>query len=147
MKSVHGGISKLRWLSRIAVCVVVASIVGCGGGAETGSIQGTVTLGDKPFGPAELIFVSLESGQGGSTELTADGTFNLETEIPVGTYTVYLAPKVDEEEMMKRMQQGLPTKASMDKKLPKKYLNEVSSDLTVSVQPGPNDVTLTMNTK
>lgn len=143
MTRVFSCISGLR-STHLALLALVACTVGCGGGPETGSVKGTVTLGEDPFTDASLVLVSSESGQGASAELGPDGSFQLANELPVGTYTVYLTPKVDEEEMMKRMQEGKPPTSSKDNTVPKKYQNEVSSDLTVTVEPGENEVTLRM---
>jgi hypothetical protein len=144
MKRLCSNFSKSSFLPRLLVVILAASTVGCGGGPETGAVQGVVMLGDQPFGDASLVLVSKDSGQGGSSELAPDGTFKLEMEIPVGTYTAYLTPKVDEEEMMQRMQQGLPPSTDKNSKLPKKYQNEASSDLTVTVESGTNEITLRM---
>ncbi len=147
MKRLGSCFSNARFLSRTLVVILAGFSVGCGGGPDTGSVQGTVMLGDQPFGEASLVLVSMESGQGGSTDLATDGTFKLADEIPIGTYKAYLTPKVDEEEMMKRMQEGKPPTTGKEAKFPKKYQDEFSTDLTVTVESGSNDVTLRMDPK
>jgi hypothetical protein len=127
--------------------LLLIATVGCGGGEATGTVKGTVYLGEEPFGDASVVLVSPDTGQGGSADVNPDGTFSIELPIPVGTYTAYLTPKIDEAAMMEKMQQGMATGMEMPKDFPAKYQNEASSDLKVQVEEGENEVTLRMETR
>ena len=73
--------------------------------------------------------------QSGTFIINADGTFNLKDPLPVGAYKVYLAPKVD-------TASDQPKPVTMDKNVPDKYWNEASTDISVQVVAGVNDVTV-----
>ena len=77
----------------------------------------------------------METGKAGTNNINADGTFNLKDPLPVGAYKVYLAPKVD-------AASDQPKPVTMDKNVPDKYWNEASTDISVQVVAGENDVTV-----
>lgn len=112
--------------------------VGCGDAAiPTGSVSGTLEANGEPKGDVQLILLSLETGQGGSADVSPDGSFDFPQEIQVGNYVAYLAPKAAEPSA-----DGQPASVSMDTKIPDKYWNESTSDLSVEVKEGENKVGL-----
>ncbi len=121
------------WGAFALVCLVCLAWVGCAKTTPVGTVKGKVTLNDAPYGDAAVIFLSLETGKGGSSNINADGTFALKDPLPVGTYKVYLAPKVGEAS-------DQPKPVSMDKAVPDKYWNEAATDISIKVAAGPNDV-------
>jgi hypothetical protein len=100
-----------------------------------GTVQGTVTLDGAPYADAAVIFLSMETGQGASGDIQSGGTFSLSDPLPVGTYTVYLAPKAVAET-------DQPSPVTMDRTVPEKYWNEAASDIKIDIQEGPNAVTV-----
>jgi len=126
-------------LSWVAIVVLVVGFVGCGpGGPATGTVKGNVQFGEKPYGDASLIFLSMQTGQGGSTNINSDGSFALKDRLPVGSYKVYLAPKIEESNLAE------PKPVRIDSSVPSKYWDESTSDLGIEVAEGPNTVTIVM---
>lgn len=125
--------------SWVPFVVLIVAIVGCGqSGPATGTVKGTVQYGEKPYGNASLIFLSMQTGQGGSTNINSDGSFELKERLPIGSYKVYLAPKIEENDLAE------PTPVRIDSSVPSKYWDESTSDLGIEVAEGPNTVTLIM---
>jgi hypothetical protein len=123
----------LRQLSLVLLSVCLVACLGCGSSTPTGTVKGTVTLNGAPYADAAVIFLSLKTGQGDSTDIQAGGTFQLPTPLQTGTYTVYLAPKAVEASEQ-------PTPVSIDQTVPEKYWNEAASDIKIEVNEGENDV-------
>ena len=99
-----------------------------------GTVKGTVTLDGKPYSDAAVVLMDLKTGQAGVADIQPGGTFALEAPLPVGKYTVYLAPKSADnpsEEAKPVMMSG---------SLPDKYYNEAESDITVDIKEGENNV-------
>ncbi|MBI1314807.1 hypothetical protein GC176_26225 [bacterium] len=81
----------------LAVCLVI-NVAGCGGGrpsAKSISVDGTLTIDGKPFGPAAITFkkISDEKAVGLEAEADAQGKFNAlffsaAGEAPEGLYQV-----------------------------------------------------------
>lgn len=82
------------------------------------------------------MFVSLENGQGSGSDLQADGSFQLPDPLPVGSYTVYFAPK----SIAVEDATAVPIPMQMDRSVPQKYWSESSSDIKVDVKEGENVV-------
>ncbi len=81
----------VKWATTLLVLMVVFSI-GCNRGPTTGKVKGKVTFNDKPYTNAAVVLVCNETGQAGTANIQSDGTFTLEEPLPVGKYSVYLAP-------------------------------------------------------
>ena len=125
----------------LLACLVSALFVGCGETTSTGTVRGKVTLDDAPYADAAVVFMSADSGQAGSADIQADGTFSIETPLPVGSYVVFLAPKsAASEEGMDE-----PVEVSIDESVPEKYWNEATSDISIDVVEGDNDVTVPLS--
>jgi hypothetical protein len=73
---------------------------------------------------------------GGSANIESDGSFRLPEPIEVGTYIVYLAPKMENDPTAE------PKPVSIDKSIPEKYWSESTSDIRVEVQKGSNEFTI-----
>jgi hypothetical protein len=75
--------------------VLVAFLVGCGGGAPQAEVAGTVTLDDKPVGPGWIEFASRELKTAASGTINADGSYTLSVNpksgLPAGKYQVALS--------------------------------------------------------
>ena len=125
----------------LLACLASALLVGCGETISTGTVRGKVTLDEAPYGDAAVVFMSRETGQAGSANIQADGTFQIETPLPVGSYVVFLAPKsaASEEES------DQPVEEAIDKSVPEKYWNEATSDISLDVVEGQNDFTVPLS--
>jgi len=123
-----------RFLPLVIICATLLPVVmtGCGG-PPMGTVSGTVTINDKPYSASDVMFLDLKTGQAASGEVQPDGTFTLSQELPLGAYTVYLAPKAVPEA-------ADPAPVKIDTSIPDKYWNEASSDIKVEVKEGPNQV-------
>jgi hypothetical protein len=129
---------RLPWLPMVLACLVIALFVGCSETNPTGTLQGKVTLDDAPYTDGAVVFMSPDSGQAGSADIQADGTFRIEDPLPVGSYVVFIAPKSAESE--EGMDQ--PVEVSLDDSVPAKYLSETTSDIMKDIVAGANDVTV-----
>ena len=127
---------RLPWLVVVVASLLSVVFVGCGKSTPAGKVQGTVTLDDAPYADAAVMFLSLETGQAGSADIQSDGTFQIEAPIPIGSYTVYLAPKATED------MGEAPKPEIIDERVPDKYWNESSSDIKIEIVEGDNDVTV-----
>ena len=126
---------RLPWLPLLLAFAVSALIVGCEEPVSTGTVRGKVTLDDAPYADGAVVFISPDTGQAGSADIQADGTFTIETPLPVGSYVVFLAPKsAASEEGMDE-----PVEVSVDESVPEKYLNEATSDIEFEIVEGQND--------
>ncbi len=124
-----------RWLCSLALTCVALN-VGCTPSNPVGTVKGTASVKGKPYNDASIMFVSLENGQGSGSDLQADGSFQLPDPLPVGSYTVYFAPK----SIAVEDATAAPIPMQMDRSVPQKYWSESSSDIKVDVKEGENVV-------
>ena len=141
MTDSFSNIRRLPWLPMLLACLVSVLFVGCGQTISTGTVQGKVTLDDAPYADAAVVFMSRDSGQAASADLQADGTFTIETPLPVGSYVVFLAPK----SAVSETAGDQPVEESIDESVPEKYWNEATSDVSFEVVEGPNDFMVQLN--
>ena len=128
-----------RWTMLCMGLIALGGIMGCGGkSVPTGTVTGKVTLNGQPYTEADIIFLSLQTGQGSTGTLQDGGTFKLAEAIPVGTYRVYLAPKAGDPD-------APPAPVKIDAAVPDKYWSESSSDLEQEIIKGSNDVLIELN--
>lgn len=125
------------------VAVVALVAIGCnqGPGYPVGKVQGTLTLKGKPVTEdLEIFLMNHQTGYAYKASVGDGGAFKVEEPVRVGDYIAYLQPAVD----MNADMNGPPTPATAVSKIPKKYTNDVGSDLKVSVAEGDNEVVLDM---
>lgn len=125
-------------LSKILLAMLCGSVVmacGCSNKPPTGTVTGTVTFEGEPYSNAGIMFLSLETGNGSGSKINPDGSYALADPIPVGTYSVYLAPKEDEEGPTSIDQ---PVPVYMDKTIPAEYWSESTTKIKFDVKEGPN---------
>ena len=142
------------WISLVAPCglVVIASLLGCGGGASgpTGTVNGKLTLNGQPAPTGTVVsFSSQESARTG--QVSSDGTFTV-MQIPVGEYKVSVTPAPQntfsedpKQAMLKAMenqQKGIVPEPS--EQIPGKYQSIETSGISYEVKEGSNDFTLDM---
>ena len=128
-----------RWLTLgIIVLAVMAAVPGCTGRKTKpkGSVEGKVIFNGQPYTEASVVFLNQGTGQGSSANIQPDGSFRLPDKVEIGTYIVYLAPKLEEDPAAE------PKPVSIDKTVPEKYWNEATSDIRVEVKTGTNQFTI-----
>lgn len=130
-----------RWPAALAgLCALW--IAGCGGPkAPTGTVEGKVLLNDAPYEDAAVVFYSPKTGPVGTADIQPGGAFKIDKPVPVGKYTVYLAPKT----AAAAEGSDPPKPVTMDKTVPEKYWNEATSDAAVEVNEGKNAVTVKLS--
>ena len=122
-------------LSAALVSLLSIVLIGCEKPIPTGTVKGKVLLDEAPYTDGSVCFLDLQTGQAGSANIQSDGTFQLEAPLRVGTYKVYLAPKAAQAT-------DEPQPVTMDESVPDKYWNEASTDISIDVAEGENDVTV-----
>lgn len=121
------------WLAVVSLLVLPA----CGKAVvPAGTVKGTVTLDGEPYDNAAVMFLSLQTGQGGSADIQSGGSFALVDPLPVGSYKVFLAPKAS----TANLEEAAPV--TIDTNVPDKYWNEAGTDITADVKEGENTVTV-----
>jgi hypothetical protein len=122
------------------LCLVPVALIGCSSEKPLGKVQGSVTLDGAPYADAAVVFLSMDTGQGASGDIQSGGSFQLSEPLPLGSYTVYLAPKTVAES-------DQPTPVTIDQKVPEKYWNEAASDIKIEIQEGANTVNVELKTE
>lgn len=124
--------------SNVLLCasVVVLLSVGCSSGEPpkpSGTVSGTVALNGQPYTDAAVVFFSLQTGQAASANIGEDGKYRILNPLWVGTYQVYLAPKLEE-----NLEQAEAKPVYMDQSIPEKYYNETTTDIICTLIEGQN---------
>lgn len=120
--------------SILVIFLVGMTSLGCGKSVPTGTVQGKVTLNGQPYDNAVVAFMCLDTGYVALADIQSEGAFVIAEPVPVGNYTVYLAPKADPGGGDE------PRPVTIDQSIPDKYWNESSSDIKIDVKEGENDV-------
>lgn len=94
--------------------------------ANNATVSGTVTLDGKPVSGANVGFFSMQFGMAGHTTLDKEGNFKLPDPIAPGDYQIYFLTD-----------NGQPLRG-----MPAKYMSETSSDHSVSVKEGENQLVI-----
>lgn len=129
-------------IRRLLLPLLLLSVcaLGCTPAIPTGTVRGKVTLDDQPYSSAAVMFLDLNSGAAGTADIQSDGTFSIVEPLPVGSYTVYLAPKASENDTQEAQA------VTIDTSVPDKYWSEMS-DIKIDVAEGENDVVVPLKTK
>ena len=123
-----------------AVLPILASLLtGCHRGEVLGRVSGRVTFQGEPITEAVVIFRNEEKGVYMTANLDRDGTYLVEMAqgfgLPLGTYHVYLSPPPQEASLGPALQPPKPVDLS---KMPERYRNPATSELTLTVKQGQN---------
>ncbi len=126
-----------------AVAAVALGSTGCnnGPGYPVGQVKGTLLLKGKPVNDnVELFLMNHQTGFAYKAKVGEAGAFKVEEPVRVGDYVAYVQPAVDVNLDM----DGAPTPVTAVAKIPRKYTNDVGSDLKISVAEGENVVEFDM---
>ena len=118
--------------------LAIALTGGCGGGAvkrPTGKVAGKVTLADKPLTKGRIAFGSSTAGTGASAELSADGTYVINS-IPTGDYKVFITPRGLGDTPPPAPGEPPPPDELRD--VPPKFRSETLTDLKATIKEGDN---------
>lgn len=121
--------------------IMVFGVCGCGAKeAPSGTVAGTVTLGERALDQGAVVFYASDGVPAGSANVSPSGEFRMDRPISVGEYRVAIVPPeadapagADDE----KRDQAL-------KKIPQQYWSHVSSGFTASVTEGENSFTFEM---
>lgn len=110
--------------------------VGCGSGGPPASAKarGTVTHADKPVAEAEIYFIAAEKGYSANATLSAEGKYEITSNLPPASYKVFLTPP----RITKPPMDGQPPPVAKEVDVPNKYRSETTSDLKAEVKAGNN---------
>jgi hypothetical protein len=113
-------------LMLVAAGLFVAAAIGCRSAEDevpgaTAHVSGTVAIAGKPVQQGTVCFYSFKTGATTQGSLDRSGRFQFDSPLPPGEYTVYLSGASG---------------------IPEKYRSETSSDHTVTLTPGSNDLTI-----
>lgn len=127
-------------LSRAGVALVLlCGVLGCGADSKpAGEVSGKVTYQGDPVGSGTVNFLST-TGAAAMARISTDGSYTLDSELEAGEYKVYLLAPVPEP-----VAPGTRPPKLGKFTVPKKYLDPTSSDLTVIVKEGPNEIPIEM---
>jgi len=126
-------------LKLILVGSLTLNLAGCGKNqVVTGTVSGSVAAEGKPVTGGQVVLSSSELGVNQAAKLSPEGTFQMTTPIPVGKYVVYLLPPDQGD-----VPPGLPSEQPVNplQNVPKKYQDERTSDLSMTVEKGENNAT------
>ena len=146
----HPILSSNRRNARLLLAFVLSFTVvltGCGGGSgdktPKGTVSGKVTVGGQPFTAGAIHFTSVQSVPATfGAEMKAGGMFQVAEPIPTGSYKVSLSsptvgPIVGPDGVARPA-----TAKDLKSNVPPKYATAASSDKTVEISKGNNNLTI-----
>lgn len=122
--------------------------VGCSKSPHDSTVSGTVSLDGVPIGPGVIQFVPLDRGHNPATgTIQVGGDYQLKTSndlgLPPGEYDVTVA--VYNHPEVKAGERAAPGSAPL--RTPEKYLSLGTTDLRFTVEPGKNEIDVSLVTK
>lgn len=126
---------------RLTWSLAFAAALGCGPAANTGAVDGVISIDGKPMGGFEVSFTSTADGVTARGYAKQNGEFELfigrgRRQIPVGQYKVTVTPSPFVE--------GVPEPKV---KLPSTYSNVESTPLLQDIEAGENHLAIDVVTK
>ena len=119
-------------------------LTGCGSGTSvpTGTVSGNLKVAGKELTQGSVNFLSVDESTAVSGNLTADGSFEITSDVPVGEYKVYISPPSlgdvpPSEDSNPELRQPL-------KDVPEKYLSEATTDHIVTIAEGSNSLEINL---
>jgi hypothetical protein len=123
---------------------LLAFSVGCEHKPSTGTVTGNVTYHQQPVTEGNISFRNEAKGLVAGIKLGPEGDYELRfaggKEIPVGEYVVTIAPPVPQLPIASELGPAppQPIEVRQFRNIPDKYRSSQTSDLTATVQEGPN---------
>jgi hypothetical protein len=124
----------------VATMVACVATLGCDRGETLGKVYGKVTFQGHPVTEGLLVFSNRVKGVHMTTELSADGSYELQTArgfgLPLGDYEIAVSARVANPPMP-----GMPTPppgSNTFSLIPKKYFRPETSGLRLTVVDGDN---------
>jgi len=114
---------------------VVLVLVGCKG-QSVGTVSGKVTHKGQPVKTGNVNLLAPEKGLGHIAKLDDSGAFTIPEPVVAGTYKVFVQPSPPEQLPPGKMSKQ-PTLS-----IPRKYQDAATTDKTVEVKAGKNDLTI-----
>lgn len=122
----------------LVVAILLSIVAGCGDSdaPPMGTVSGTVLIGGAaPKEPLRIAFFNATTGQGSAGEIEEDGSYELETPLPVGEYLVYFTMSYKEVSDEPRS-----TESEIVKSVPREYQSDTESPLKATVEEGSNTI-------
>lgn len=115
-----------------ALCVVLTSVTGCGGGIEMTPVEGAVTIDGKPLQQGAITFEPVDGMGPSAGALIADGRY--EAKAPPGEKKVRITGfEVIGQEPSRPGDPNSPKRDVVKELVPAKY--NANSELTLTVEP------------
>ncbi|WP_437193479.1 hypothetical protein [Planctomicrobium sp. SH527] len=95
--------------------------------ARDAKVNGTVNLNGKPIGPFTVNLMSFMHGNIASGQVSKEGTFTIDTDVPTGEYSFYLTG---------------PENGRAPSGIAQKYFSDTSTDQRFHLKAGENVITM-----
>ena len=135
-----------RSFSIVAGVVACVATLGCDRGETLGKVSGKVTFQGQPLTNGLLVFSNRTKGVHMTAELSADGSYELQTArgfgLPLGDYEVAVSARIVDPPMP-----GMPAPPPVSNtfsNIPKKYFRPETSGLRLTVVDGNNPFDIEM---
>lgn len=134
--------SRFVW---ILLLVILFSFSGCGGGIQTVTVSGTVTLDGKPVDGAAVILEPTGGGTPASGITDASGGFSVES--TVGPHKVAISKTKTTAKAGGITDEGGAEDVNTEYFTPMRYGSTMTSGLTLDVQPGMDPANFDLTTQ
>jgi hypothetical protein len=136
----------MQAMRRAGIAVIAATLVGCGGGAES-EVSGTVTLDGEAVGPGTVVFAPLDGASNPADgAIQTDGSYFLKTSrevgLKAGKYRVGVTV-LDQPDV----QPGERSMIEAKYVTPQKYADPSESGLEYTVEPGENTIDIKLSSE
>lgn len=129
---------RCRILAGMSALALTFGVLGCGAGKPPeGIVKGAVTYNGKPLADVQVEMEQPGAGIGALATTDAEGKFTVEGQIRTGSYKVTIGPKAEAPP-----EPGVTPKKIAFPPIPKKYRQMATTDLSMTVVEGENDVKL-----
>ncbi len=126
---------------------MMSLIVGCGhsGRSPLGKVTGTVTCKGEPVENATIVFHN-PKGRSATGQVVAgniEGVTTYDTlndGAAIGTLTVTIHPAADDDQEETKPNRGKKPKLPIERRLPPRYCDPKTSNLTAEIQAGENEI-------
>ena len=127
----------------IETCCLAATLLslslasGCGPkGPPMGTVAGKLTIGDAPpKDEARVTFINNSIGQGAGATIQSDGSYSLDTPLPLAEYKVFVSKVVKDSASISTAAENLTS-------VPKPYRSEETSPLKYTIKEGKNEINI-----